>query len=115
MAARGAQGAIAAQQAARALKKDGANASSKNLAGGARAKSPSPPPEKAKKEEKPKGPLMRAFCSILGFLDQTWLQTLMYIAFLFTFQTLTGAIRIGEEFYFDRVCVPLASLSLIHI
>ena len=102
VAARGAQGAIAAQQAARALKKDAANASSKNLAGGARAKSPSPPPEKAKKEEKPKGPLMRACCSILGFLDQTWLQTLQYIVFLVAFQSLTGTIRKPEEFYFDK-------------
>merc|ERR1719424_2504343 len=39
---------------------------------------------------------------LLDFLDQTWLQTLMYLIFLFTFQSLTGTIRKSEEFYFDK-------------
>ena len=53
-------------------------------------------------EEKPKSCPRRAASSILGFLDQTWLQTLQYIIFLFAFQSLTGTIRKSEEFYFDK-------------
>ena len=67
------------------------------------AKAPSPAPMEEKKEpEEPKSLPRRCVGGILDFLDQTWLQTLQYIVFLITFQSLTMTIRKPEEFYFDK-------------
>ena len=56
-----------------------------------------------KHAEQQKKSLPRKLASgVLSFLDQTWLQTLQYIVFLFAFQSLTGTIRKPEEFYFDK-------------
>jgi len=62
------------------------------------AKAPGPSAE----PEKPAGPLARCCRRVLDFLDQTWLQTLQYLVFLFVFQSLTGTIRMRAEFYFDK-------------
>lgn len=62
-------------------------------------KEPPPPP---KEPEKPKSLPRRVTSAILDVLDQTWLQTLQYIIFLFAFQSLTGTIRKSDEFYFDK-------------
>ena len=56
----------------------------------------------APEPEVPKSCPRRAVNAVLGFLDQTWLQTLQYIIFLFAFQSLTGTIPKSEEFYFDK-------------
>ena len=64
---------------------------------------PSPAPKVEKKEpEVPKSLPRRCVGAVLDFLDQTWLQTLQYIVFLITFQSLTMTIRKPEEFYFDK-------------
>ena len=62
------------------------------------------PPKKEEPEEPetPKSCPRRAVSGVLDFLDQTWLQTLQYIVFLFAFQSLTGTIRKPSEFYFDK-------------
>ena len=52
--------------------------------------------------EKKKSLLRRVVGSIMDFLDQTWLQALQYILFLFTFQSLVGTLRKPEEFYLDK-------------
>lgn len=61
-----------------------------------------PPPPPPPVDEPPKSCPRRVVGKVLGFLDQTWLQTLQYIVFLFAFQSLTGTIRKSEEFYFDK-------------
>lgn len=68
-----------------------------------RKKKQEPPKKKPEpKDETPKSCPRRVVGLVLGFLDQTWLQTLQYIIFLFAFQSLTGTIRKSEEFYFDK-------------
>lgn len=64
------------------------------------------PPKKQKRRqseiEAARTPANRMLHKVLDFLDQTWLQTLQYIVFLVAFQSLTGTIRMREEFYFDK-------------
>ena len=97
-ACRGCQAAVCANAAARAK-----NAQNKGGAGGAASKpKPAAKKEEPKEDEKPKGLARRICTAVLDFLDQTWLQTLQYIIFLYTFQSLTGTIRKPEEFYFDK-------------
>ena len=54
------------------------------------------------KAEEPKSLSRKILSTVLGFLDQTWLQTLQYLVFLFAFQSLTATIRKSDEFYFDK-------------
>ena len=58
--------------------------------------------EEDKEDEKPKGKIRRCLGSVMDFLDQTWLQTLQYILFLYTFQSLVATLRKSEEFYLDK-------------
>ena len=58
--------------------------------------------EDSKEDEKPKGKIRRCLGSVMDFLDQTWLQTLQYILFLYTFQSLVATLRKSEEFYLDK-------------
>ena len=89
--------------------------------GGARSASPADLAEKKKKEEeerkkkeeeeKPKSCPKRAAIAVMDFLDQTWLQTLQYMLFLFAFQSLTGTIRKPEVPSPSRRAPPRASLT----
>ena len=57
----------------------------------------------AVEEEKPKATGIRGlFGKAIDFMDQTWLQTVMYIIFLLTFQSLTQTMRRPQEFYMDK-------------
>ena len=60
----------------------------------------------AEKEEEEAEPeytgARKYFHKAIDFLDQTWLQTTLYIVFLLAFQSLTGTMRHPEEFYLDR-------------
>lgn len=58
--------------------------------------------EEEEEDEKPKGKIRRCLGAVMDFLDQTWLQTLQYILFLYTFQSLVGTLRKSEEFYLDK-------------
>ena len=58
--------------------------------------------QEEEEDEKPKGKVRRCLGSVMDFLDQTWLQTLQYILFLYTFQSLVGTLRKSEEFYLDK-------------
>jgi len=68
------------------------------------------PPKKAKaaapaaeEEDKPRPTGIRGcFSRAIDFMDQTWLQTVMYIIFLLTFQLLTQTMRRPQEFYLDK-------------
>lgn len=110
VACRGAQVAMCAGQAARrAAANNQNNGSMRKSVGGDQSMArrqpgkgaPKESPKKAEKE-KPKTLPKRILMGVLDFLDQTWLQTLQYIVFLFAFQSLTATIRKSEEFYFDK-------------
>ena len=58
--------------------------------------------EEAENDKKPKGKVRACVSKVMDFLDQTWLQTLQYILFLYTFQSLVGTLRKSEEFYMDK-------------
>lgn len=60
--------------------------------------------KEAEEEEarKKQGKIRKALQAVMDFLDQTWLQTLQYILFLYTFQSLVGTLRKSEEFYLDK-------------
>ena len=58
--------------------------------------------EEAENDKKPKGKVRVCVSKVMDFLDQTWLQTLQYILFLYTFQSLVGTLRKSEEFYLDK-------------
>ena len=80
--------------------------------------------EEAENDKKPKGKVRVCVSKVMDFLDQTWLQTLQYILFLYTFQSLVGTLRKSEEFYMDKYITDTFisntfdsnhNLSLIHI
>jgi hypothetical protein len=79
-----------------------AGANGQSFKGGQSMKNQKPPPPPPPEDDTPKSCPRRVLGKILDFLDQTWLQTLQYIVFLFAFQSLTGTIRKSEEFYFDK-------------
>ena len=111
-AVRSAQAAVCANQAARQRssatpppqgssgRKSPANRQSPQIGQSVKEKAAEAP--KVEEEEAPKSCPRRTCRWVLDFLDQTWLQTLQYIIFLFAFQSLTGTIRKSEEFYFDK-------------
>ena len=48
------------------------------------------------------GPLKRAYIKTMGFVSSTAIQTLLYLAFVVIFQSLSNCVRIPEEFYIDK-------------
>ena len=95
-------GAIAARAAATREKssRKPTKADAKAAAAAAAAKEQ----QEAEEEEakKKQGKIRKALQAVMDFLDQTWLQTLQYILFLYTFQSLVGTLRKSEEFYLDK-------------
>ena len=106
--------AASSQTAAKAAKKRKEAAAEKKK----RAKADSgdgdeeaPPAEPEEEEEQPKSCPRRSVGKVLDFLDQTWLQAIQYIIFLFTFQSLTNSMRKPEEFYLDKYVTCLLYTS----